>query len=75
MMHANSLKSIAWRLNPIMYGIKEVNKILYYITENEICKHITNGVDDVNKWLKANNKHIKNIYAKNWNKEIIVEVK
>lgn len=49
--------------------------MMYYITENEICKHMTNDVDDVNKWLKTNNKHIKNIYVKNWNKEIIVEVK
>nr|DAH45198.1 MAG TPA: hypothetical protein [Caudoviricetes sp.] len=49
--------------------------MLYYITENQICKHITNDVNDVNKWLKEHNKHIKNIYAKEWNKEIIVEVK
>lgn len=49
--------------------------MLYYITVDGVCKHITNDVDGVNKWLKANNKHIKNIYAKNWNKEIIVEVK
>lgn len=24
----------------------------YYITENEICKHVTNEITDVNKWLK-----------------------
>lgn len=47
----------------------------YYITENQICKHITNDVEDVNRWLKEHNKHIKNIYAKNWNKDVIVEVK
>lgn len=49
--------------------------MVYYVTENQICKYITSGVDDVNKWLKEHNKHIKNIYSKNWNKEVIVEVK
>lgn len=47
---------------------------MYYITVDGVCKHTTSDINDVNKWLKANNKHIKNIYAKNWNTEIIVEV-
>lgn len=58
-----------------MYGINEVNNMLYYVTENKICKYITNDLNDVNKWLKEHNKNIKKIYAKNWNKDIIVEVK
>lgn len=49
--------------------------MIYYITENQICKCVAMGAYDVNNWLKEHNKHIKNIYAKNWNKEIIVEVK
>lgn len=49
--------------------------MMYYITVDGVCKHMTIDVDDVNKWLKANNKRIKNIYSKNWNKEVIVEVK
>ena len=46
----------------------------YYITVDGVCKHITKDVDDVNRWLKEHNKHIKTVYAKDWNKEIIVEV-
>lgn len=49
--------------------------MMYYITVDGVCRHMTNDANDVNKWLKEHNKHIKNIYAKNWNKEIIVEVK
>lgn len=47
----------------------------YYVVENQICRHITNNVDDVNQWLKNNNKHIKNIYCEDFNKKVIVEVK
>lgn len=49
--------------------------IWYYITEDGVCKHIENVTEDVNKWLREHNKHIKNIYAKDWNNEVIVEVK
>ena len=46
----------------------------YYITVGGVCKHVTNDVSDVNKWLKINNKHIKNIYCKN-KQETIIEVR
>ena len=44
----------------------------YYVIENQICKYISN---DVNRWLKEHNKHIKNIYCEDFNKKVIVEVK
>lgn len=48
----------------------------YYIMENQVCKHVTRSVEDVNNWLKTNNKYIKKIYAKDFNQDmIIVEVK
>lgn len=46
----------------------------YYITVGGVCKHVTNDINDINKWLKTNNKHIKNIYIKHKN-ETIIEVK
>lgn len=55
--------------------VSEGLTMMYYITVDGVCKHMTNDVNDVNNWLKKHNKHIKNIYAKNWNKEVIVEVK
>lgn len=58
-----------------MYGINEVNNMFYYITENEICKHVTNDSTDVNKWLKEHQKTIKTIYTKHDMKEVIIEVK
>ena len=45
----------------------------YYITVGGVCKHVTNDLSDVNKWIKTNNKHIKNIYCKN-KQETIIEV-
>ena len=48
--------------------------MMYYITVDGVCKHITNDVNDVNNWLKERNKHIKNIYCKN-KQETIIEVK
>lgn len=48
----------------------------YYIIENQVCKHVTCSVEDVNNWLKTNNKYIKKIYVKDFNQDmIIVEVK
>ncbi len=46
----------------------------YYITIDGVCRYVTNEVNDVNKWLKEHNKHIKKIYIKR-DKETIVEVK
>lgn len=47
----------------------------YYITENEICKHVTNEITDVNKWLKKHNKTINKIYVNDLDGDCIVEVK
>lgn len=47
----------------------------YQIKENEICKHFTNDIAHVNKWLKEHQKTIKAIYPKRGMKEIIIEVK
>lgn len=49
--------------------------MMYYITVDGVCRHMTNDVNDVNKWLKEHNKHIKNIYCEDFNKKVIVEVK
>lgn len=59
----------------LYFNHRRKTNMMYYITVDGVCKHFTINIDDVNKWLKANNKHIKNIYVKNLNKEIIVEVK
>lgn len=45
----------------------------YYITIDGVCRYVTDEVNDVNRWLKERNKHIKKIYIKR-DHEIIVEV-
>lgn len=65
--------SIVWRLNPIMYGISEVNNMLHYIKEDGLCVYVTHNVADVNDWLAKHGKNIKRIYTTNYN-ETIVEV-
>lgn len=55
------------------YRMEFKSNNVYYITVGGVCKHVTNDLSDVNKWIKTNNKHIKNIYCKN-KQETIIEV-
>ena len=58
----------------VYYNHKEDVTMWYYITIDGVCRYVTNEVNDVNKWLKERNKHIKKIYIKR-DRETIVEVK
>lgn len=56
-----------------MYGIDEVSN-MFYIVEKNVCECITLTLQDVNKWLKTNNKTIYKVYQDE-PKKVIVEVK
>lgn len=49
--------------------------MMYYITVDGVYKYMTMDVTDVNNWLLANNKQIKSIFVKDWNKAVFIEVK
>lgn len=44
---------------------------MFYILENEICMYATPTIQDVNKWLKENNKTIYKVYQ---DEESVVKV-
>lgn len=48
--------------------------MMFYIVEKNVCEYITQTINDVNKWLKMNDKMIYKIYQDE-PKKVIVEVK
>ncbi len=48
--------------------------MMFYIVEKNICEYVTQTINDVNKWLKMNDKTIYKIYQ-DGPKKVIVEVK
>lgn len=65
--------NIVSHLRAVMYGIDEVSN-MFYIVEKNVCEYITPTLQDVNKWLKTNNKTIYKVYQDE-PKKVIVEVK
>ena len=47
---------------------------MFYIVEKNVCEYIIPTIQDVNKWLTANNKTIHKVYQDE-PKKVIVEVK
>lgn len=56
-----------------MYGIDEVNNMLYYIIENDVCKCICSTSKSVNDWVKTHRKRI--IHINKFGNMVKVEVK
>lgn len=49
--------------------------MIYYIKENRVCVYITNDAQDVNKWLRENNKTIMSLNMNVITNDVTVEVK